>query len=92
MFSFTSFGANIQSEIKNSNGPHIFKISGQVYHLMGSLIPPKDESPKFAQLYIYDTEHELENRLRTFHSEDGSKNFDLEIVQGLKKYLMKQIN
>ena len=88
MFSFTSFGANIQSEINKSTGPHIFKISGQIHHLMGSLVPPKDEPPKFAQLYIYDTEHELENRLKTFHNENDSKNLlDLEVIQGLTELL-----
>ena len=39
-----------------------FRIHGQVYHLIGSLLPESGHSPMFAQLYIYDTEHENENR------------------------------
>ena len=48
MFVFTSFGANIDSTTCDSHGPYVFKISGQIHHLMGSLLPMNDESPKFA--------------------------------------------
>jgi hypothetical protein len=30
---------------------------------MGSLLPLPGDTPKFAQLYIYDTENELANRM-----------------------------
>ncbi|XP_038075107.1 uncharacterized protein LOC119742920 [Patiria miniata] len=39
-----------------------FKIQGQVHHLIGSLLPAHNTAPKFSQLFIYDTEHELDNR------------------------------
>ena len=45
MFAFTSFGANIESTTIDSHGPYIFKISGQVHHLMGSLLPVDNERP-----------------------------------------------
>ncbi|XP_062014061.1 uncharacterized protein LOC133730499 [Rosa rugosa] len=63
MFAFTSMGAKIDETINDGSGPYIFKISGQVHHLMGSLLPIEGESPKFAQLYIYDTHNEVANRL-----------------------------
>ena len=59
MFAFTSFGGKIDNNTTNSDGPYIFKISGQVHHLIGSLLPIDNNSPKFAQLYIYDTDNEL---------------------------------
>jgi hypothetical protein len=31
---------------------------------MGSMLPPPGEPPKFAQLYIYDTENEVANRMQ----------------------------
>lgn len=35
-----------------------------MYHNVGSLLPLNDSTqPKFAQIYFYDTEHELQNRL-----------------------------
>jgi len=57
----TSFGANISNEFQG-RGVSNFKIHGQVYHCIGSLLPEEGHSPTFAQLYIYDTEHENRNR------------------------------
>ena len=33
-----------------------FRIQGQVYHLIGSIVPTQGESPKFAQIYFIDNE------------------------------------
>jgi hypothetical protein len=57
----TSFGANISDEFRGQ-GVSNFRIHGQVYHCIGSLLPENDSLPTFAQLYIYDTEHENRNR------------------------------
>ena len=38
-------------------------VHSQVYHFIGSLLPNERQAPKFAQLYIYDTENEMRNRL-----------------------------
>lgn len=43
MFTFTSMGANVDTTVNNDRGPYIFKISGQIYHLMGSLVPPQQK-------------------------------------------------
>ncbi|KAF1866312.1 hypothetical protein Lal_00024317 [Lupinus albus] len=40
-----------------------FRIQGQTCHLIGSLLSMLGIAPKFAQLYIYDTENEIQNRL-----------------------------
>src|SRR6185369_6804418 len=45
------------------NGIYTFRVQGGIYHSIGSLLLVDDETPKFLQLYIYDTEHELNNRL-----------------------------
>ncbi|KAL6580676.1 hypothetical protein OROMI_006599 [Orobanche minor] len=63
MFAFTSIGAKIDTSINQGKSPSIIKIQGQNYHLMGSLLPSDGEPPKFAQLYIYDTENEVANRI-----------------------------
>ena len=61
--SFTSFGVNLDLNLANSRtGSYTFRIQGSPYHLIGSAIPSDNSSPKFAQIYIFDTEHELENR------------------------------
>ena len=49
-------------------GPSIFKIQGNINHRIGSLLPSKqNDVPQFAQIYIYDTEHEIENRLKVLN-------------------------
>lgn len=64
MFSFTSLGGKIETSINSGSGPYTFLLHGQNYHLLGSLLPEEGSRPKFSQLYIYDTENEVENRLR----------------------------
>jgi hypothetical protein len=46
-------------------GPSIFKIQGTVSHLIGSLLPNDEykENPKFVQIYLFDTENEINNRM-----------------------------
>ncbi|KAL3651529.1 hypothetical protein CASFOL_004531 [Castilleja foliolosa] len=70
MFSMTSFGARVDDAVNNDHGPYVFKVSGQVSHWIGSICPPDNEHPRFLQLYIYDTENEVPNRMRFFGSSD----------------------
>jgi len=66
MFSFTSIGGKIDSSMNNGSAPPQFIISGQNYHRIGSLLPEAGSNPNFAQLYIYDIENELSNRMSHF--------------------------
>lgn len=63
MFAFTSMGGKIDTKINDGGGPPIFVLNGENYHQIGSLLPLPDKEPKFAQLYIYDTENEVANRM-----------------------------
>lgn len=63
MFSFTSMGANIDRSLNTGSSPPVFRIYGQNYHKIGTLVPPEGSPPQFAQLYIYDTENEVSNRM-----------------------------
>jgi len=65
LFAFTSMGVILDDSLANARqGVYTFRAQGSVYHSIGDLLP-RDASttPKFLQLYIYDTEHELQNRL-----------------------------
>ena len=65
MFSFTSMGGKVDEKINNQGrAPYVFRLHGQTYHSIGSLIPEQGAPPKFAQLYIYDTDNETENRAK----------------------------
>ncbi|CAL9002651.1 unnamed protein product [Prunus brigantina] len=83
MFAFTSMGAKVDHSVNGGPSPYIFKISGQVHHLMGSLLPLEGECPKFAQLYIYDTHNETMNRLNAVNCKQKNEKLDEDIVQGL---------
>jgi hypothetical protein len=72
MFAFTSLGAHVDNTVNVGKGPYVFKICGVVCHEIGSLLPPDDNPvPKFAQLYIYDTENELDHRMDIFSVDDN---------------------
>ncbi|GKA57729.1 DNA helicase [Tanacetum coccineum] len=86
MFSMTSLGANVDKSVNNGRGPYVFRISGQLYHWIGSLCPEEGQSPRFLQLYIYDTTNELKNRLTHFSDEHQSE-LKEEIVEGLIQFL-----
>ncbi|KAL7108697.1 hypothetical protein ACP275_06G128600 [Erythranthe tilingii] len=81
MFSFTSLGGKVQTSINNGSGSYTFLLHGQNYHLLGSLLPEEGNRPKFAQLYIFDTENEIHNAVRS-----GNQSNDLHpaIVASLK--------
>ncbi|GJT01529.1 kinase RLK-Pelle-LRR-XI-1 family protein, partial [Tanacetum coccineum] len=86
MFSMTSLGANVDNSINNGKGPYVFRISGQLYHWIGSMCPDEGVAPRFLQLYIYDTANEVKNRMAHFGGEHES-GLKKEIVEGLIEFL-----
>ena len=80
MFVFTSFGANIESSTNDAQGPYVFKISGQIHHLIESWLPVDNDRSKFAQLYIYDTKNKINNRMSSFVLDDASKELTKSII------------
>ncbi|GJY13681.1 DNA helicase [Tanacetum coccineum] len=85
MFSMTSFGAHVDESVNDGKAPYVFKISGQIHHLIGTLCPIEGDAPRFLQLYIYDTENEVRNRMKHFGGEDSGK-LNSEIVEGLIRF------
>ncbi|CAG8718490.1 4597_t:CDS:2, partial [Acaulospora morrowiae] len=76
---FTSIGAKIIDCVTGAGGVYMFQIHGEMYHNIGSLLPAQaTASPRFAQLYIYDTEHEVLNRITMMPSLDATVLADLQ--------------
>ena len=76
----------IQKEYKfQTHGPYCFRISGQVYHALSQMHPEDGRKPQFSQIYIYDQEHELENRLQSF------QNLDRNLLKELQD-MIKDVN
>ncbi|XP_074360913.1 uncharacterized protein LOC141701157 [Apium graveolens] len=79
-------GCKIYHKINNGGAPYCFKVKGQNIHLLGSMLPANGESPKFCQVYIYDTENELENRMNLI---GGCRD---EIDESIVEALMDMLN
>ncbi|KAG5581517.1 hypothetical protein H5410_052144 [Solanum commersonii] len=63
IFAFTSFGVKLDKDLASSRkGVYSFKAQGQIYHDLPSLIPNNDR-PWYFQLYFYDTNHKLANKM-----------------------------
>ncbi|KAG4935726.1 hypothetical protein JHK84_049927 [Glycine max] len=63
MFVFTSAGIKFDKSINHSRGPPTIRIQGQPCHRICSMLPMLGKEPKFVQLYIFDTENEVHNRI-----------------------------
>ena len=61
-FAFTSVGVKVDQSVLNGSGPFSFRISGELRHLSGALLPPAGEAPIYAQLYIHDPQEQLAYR------------------------------
>uniref|UniRef100_A0A0R0HZ68 Helitron helicase-like domain-containing protein n=1 Tax=Glycine max TaxID=3847 RepID=A0A0R0HZ68_SOYBN len=68
MFAFTFAGIKFNKSINHSRGPPKIRIQGQPCHRIGSMLPMPGKEPKFAQLYIFDTENEVQNRINAISS------------------------
>ncbi|XP_022030782.1 uncharacterized protein LOC110931708 [Helianthus annuus] len=92
MFSFTSMGGKVDSKINRGNAPYVYRISGEDYHTLGSLLPKEGGEPKFAHLYIYDTNNEVCNCKTVFSNSKKpasatSDLLDTELIEYLKLIL-----
>lgn len=87
ILAFTSIGAKIDHHVTSGHGPPGFRIQGQNYHRIGSLLPPPGEPPKFLQMYIFDTENEVSNRIKTMARRAAQPELEEDIVLGLIQML-----
>ncbi|XP_075480104.1 uncharacterized protein LOC142520834 [Primulina tabacum] len=63
LFSFTSFVVRLDKDLASLNrGVYTFRVSGQVFHSLPPLVP-SDDGPKYFQLYFWDSDNELRNRI-----------------------------
>jgi hypothetical protein len=61
----TSTGKTTDPTINEGGGaPYSYVLHGELIHQAGSVLPFLDRDLTYSQLYIHDTEHAAENRLR----------------------------
>ncbi|XP_031106349.1 uncharacterized protein LOC116011002 [Ipomoea triloba] len=80
-------GGKIDRSINVGTSPPVFRLHGQNFHLIGSLLPQQGQRPKFAQLYIYDTQNEVNNKMNAVGDNNSTKRLNLDIVQNIKDAL-----
>lgn len=61
-FTMTSFGAD--RDLTQRGFFTTFKIQGQCYHLLGSLLPPPNEEARYLQVYFLNGEEQAQQRCR----------------------------
>ncbi|KAF8400055.1 hypothetical protein HHK36_015930 [Tetracentron sinense] len=87
ILSFTSMGGKVDHSVLDGRGPYTFRINGENYHRIGALLPSSGHNPKFAQLYVYDTEYEIRNRINAVVDTNNTSQYDVSIVSGLQRML-----
>ncbi|KAF7808150.1 ATP-dependent DNA helicase PIF1 [Senna tora] len=87
MFAFTSMGGKVDNSTNDGKGPYVYRLHGQNMHLIGGLLPDDGENPQFSQLYIYDTDNELLNRMRNARSAFNDDPCDATVVMQLSEML-----
>jgi len=90
-FSFTSLGCN---QIRFHGAPGSFKVQGQIYHNIGTHFGAKNPDdklykPKFASIYFFDTNNELDNRMDFGYYPDTR--LGRKVVSNLQK-IMHELN
>ncbi|XP_058733259.1 uncharacterized protein LOC131604861 [Vicia villosa] len=71
MFSFTSPGMKFDTTYFKRGGPPTLRLQGQTCHRIGTLLPEIGKAPQYAQLYIYDTDNEVEHKIKCFKDNKG---------------------
>ncbi|PWA87092.1 hypothetical protein CTI12_AA128120 [Artemisia annua] len=91
MFAFTSIGAKQDNTVNKGYGPYCYRIQGENYHQMGTLLPKRGKPPVFAQLYIYDKASEIQNRMNCFSNDEtttsGTNDLGHELTAELRDML-----
>ncbi|CAN1327045.1 ATP-dependent DNA helicase pif1 [Linum perenne] len=80
-------GGKVNHFLSQGRGPYVFCISGQIYHSIGSLLPSEGAKPKFGELYIYDTENEVKNRIEAVSNSKDKDSLRSSLVSDLKEML-----
>ncbi|OMO68755.1 DNA helicase PIF1, ATP-dependent [Corchorus capsularis] len=83
LFQFTSFGGKMDQEINQKPGPFTFSLNGLCYHRMGCILPGEGRMLVFAQLYIFDTDREIENRINALFGGQEAEKINRQNVEDL---------
>ncbi|CAG8493504.1 1602_t:CDS:2 [Acaulospora morrowiae] len=85
---FTSMGAKIDERVAGTSGVYTFRIHGEMYHQIGTLLPENQANPLFCQIYMYDTDEQQRYRQCIMPNLDNFMLFELqEILHKVNPYV-----
>ena len=88
VLSFTSVGARIDEQLATGRqGVFTYRLKGELIHRIGSLLPAEGNAPAFLQMYIYDTQNEVDNRMAQMRDRDGADQLDRTTLEELMTML-----
>jgi hypothetical protein len=83
---YTSHGAKVVRA--PNNGPPCYRIHGGSYHLMGSMLPPPDGFPGFAQIYFHDSA-DAQLEFRVAFARRGNLNIERNLLRRLQDIMLE---
>jgi hypothetical protein len=83
----TSVGKTTDPTVnQGGRGPYSFVLHGELIHQAGSILPPEGRDLMYSQLYIHDTDHELNHRMDLHRNRNHNNPLNhqiLTILQGV---------
>jgi hypothetical protein len=90
VLSFTSVGARIDEQLATGRqGVFTYRLQGELIHRIGSLLPAESNAPAFLQMYIYDTQNKVDNRMAQMRDRDGADQLDRTTLEELMTMLLE---
>ncbi|KAG7594947.1 P-loop containing nucleoside triphosphate hydrolase [Arabidopsis thaliana x Arabidopsis arenosa] len=93
LFAMTSLGGKVDKSMPKGKGPAMFRLQGGNYHQIGGLKPGPGDYAKYSQLYIVDTETEVDERAtvigkgKNLKSTSWKKKLNKELIEAIIKML-----
>ncbi|CAG8829924.1 4452_t:CDS:2, partial [Gigaspora margarita] len=86
VFTFTSTSAKLDNNLANAqSGVYTYCVQGSFYYRIGSLLPENAVEPRYLQMYVWDTQHELDHQTNVI----PNSGLNPALIQSLKTILDK---
>ena len=86
-FSFTSHGGKLAAP--PNTGPYCYRLHGESYHLIGSLLPPPSGEASFAQIYFHDSD-DTQLQQRVAFAIRGSLNIERNLLRTIQDVILRE--
>jgi hypothetical protein len=85
-FSFTSHGGKLEK--LRTNGPYCYRMHGESYHLIGSMLPEPGGECNFAQVYFHDSD-DTQLQQRIAFAIRGNLNIERNLLRSIQDVVLR---